>query len=154
MYSFDGFQLRRTDLGDFALAEAWTNADPDHAGKVDPLFWLRQSECDQGYVLSDSQGPLFFFKGVIIGRSMEVHIQFLPCSAEVHEFHELRFRLGNGLMKGMAWLEARMRGVVDQIFFESSSMGLIRFCEKRLGFAMTNGRLLKQITEVKNVRCQ
>jgi len=93
-------------LEDLELAVRWTAADPDHAGRVEPGFWLEQRLGRDSYMLEDAGGPLFFFKlhwwyrapeeqamhpvdGALLPslitlpwngmeRLVEIHIQFAP----------------------------------------------------------------------------
>jgi hypothetical protein len=139
-FTFGGYQLREALAQDLELARAWTAADPDHAGRVLPEFWLTNA-----WLLSDSAGPIFFFRGIrqgLGGRELEIHIQFAPGLT--------RQRLTAALMEGMAWLEANTQDV-DEIRFDSKNFSLIRFCEKRLGFTNAGGKLTKRLAaEVRN----
>jgi hypothetical protein len=130
--SFEGYQLRDAVPDDLELACNWTEADEDHAGHVDPAFWL-----ENGWLLLDADGPIFFFKGIRVQpRTLEIHVQFRP---EI-----MRERLIAALIQGMAWLELNANEI-DEICFESRHPRLIAFCEKRLGFKNSNGKLHKQL---------
>ncbi|MGA9668403.1 MAG: hypothetical protein WBQ94_04300 [Terracidiphilus sp.] len=146
-FAFDGYTLRLAEPEDLALARAWTEADRDHAGRVAPEFWVEQKELEQGYLLSDGEGPLYFFKGIVrhraAGTVLEVNIQFPPYVGSVYARYMLRKRIGEGLVDGMGWLEEKMRGVVDEVRFESSDAALMDFCVRRLGFEETGGILRK-----------
>jgi hypothetical protein len=143
-YEFSGYTLRPAeDVGAaIVLATEWTKADPDHAGRVSPTFWILD-----GYLLSDSEGPLFFFKGLLLtGWGMEVHLQFPPYDNRAMK-HRLRHRISQGLIEGTEWLEKKMMaGGIRYITFESKSPALIRFCEKRLGFTHEAGKLRKSLS--------
>jgi hypothetical protein len=143
-YQFKGYQLRRSSLVDLPLAKEWTKADLDHAGKVDPGFWLGQSARAQSFLLSDSDGPVFFFKGIVAGKSLEVHVQFPP-EGDPAMRNMRRRRISQGLIDGLEWLEGRMRGAVEEVIFESTTPALIRFSERHLGFRQSGGRLRKRI---------
>lgn len=143
-FQFKGYRLKPASLVDLPLAKAWTKADPDHAGKVDPGFWLGQSARTQSYLLIDADGPVFFFKGSVAGKSLEVHVQFPPDDdAAMH--HLRRRRISQGLIEGLTWLEGHMRYAVDEIVFESTTPALIRFCQRHLGFTHEGGRLRKKL---------
>jgi hypothetical protein len=130
-------------LSDYALALDWTEADPDHAGKVDPQFWLEQGEGKDAYLFSDDKGPLFFFKMVIAtGSAVEIHIQFPPNRNSAHQ----RQRIARGLLQGIAWLERVLAHCqIREMFFDSINSSLIGFSIKRLGFQFIGGKLRKMV---------
>jgi hypothetical protein len=139
-YQFSGYTLRPCGAQDVALATRWTEADPDHAGRVSPSFWVVN-----GYLLSDSEGPIFFFKGALRGVGLEVHLQFPPYDNPAMK-HRLRHRISQGLIEGTEWLEKKMAGKICYITFESKTPALIRFCEKRMGFTHEAGKLRKSLS--------
>jgi len=147
MFQFKGYRLRPALLGDLALAQQWTAADPDHAGRVDPKSWITQSELTQSYILEDAEGPIFFFKGELELQwpRIVVHIQFPP-DDRPNFHHRRRQRVSQGLIEGLAWLEERMAGAVNEIVFESSTPALVRFSIRHLGFKLEDGKLRKPIT--------
>jgi hypothetical protein len=80
---FSGYTLRPAGEADRRLAEQWTSRDLDHAGKIDPGFWLEQRPGMDSVVMEDSQGPVFFFKTQLLTTKDEritaqVFIQFMP----------------------------------------------------------------------------
>jgi hypothetical protein len=148
-------------LWDFRLAKEWTNADPDHAGRVPPGFWTEQTPTRDSYLVTDHTGPLMFFKTIVIHGptehwkffarpepstiSIELHMQFAP-RGEGAAAAEMRDRIAAALMAGLPWLEQVFKQKsVDEIFFDTRSPALIRFCVKRLGFKLDGRRLRKQI---------
>jgi hypothetical protein len=150
-WEFDGYRLRATIASDLGLAAEWTAADAAHAG-LDPMFWLEQGPSKQSYLLFDDEGPVFFFKGILamvahLGGTqiLEVYIQFPPFATAAHEVHAYKTRIARALAGGTEWLAGRMRGVVDEFVFETSSPSLKHFCERRLDFEMRDGRLRKRI---------
>ena len=157
---FSGYTLRPAGEADRRLAEQWTARDEDHAGKIDPGFWLEQRLGMDSVVVEDSQGPVFFFKTCLliekitdqrplpiqlVGLSQktidevrpwseriaaEVFIQFMPCATE-----EDRERTRQALIEGMAWLAPVLeQSGAEEMFFDSRQPKLIAFCQKRLGF--------------------
>jgi hypothetical protein len=141
-WEFDGYRLRATLASDLELAREWTEADRAHAG-LDPAFWLEQGPTKQSYLLHDEDGPVFFFKGVLAGRTLEVFIQFPAPAAAITEM-----LLSKALAAGTRWLAERMRGVVDEFTFETKSPSLKRFCERRLNFEERDGKMRKRIGEL------
>ena len=140
-WEFDGYQLRATVASDLELATEWTTADKYHAG-LDPAFWLEQGPTKQSYLLYDESGPVFFFKGVLTGRALEVFIQFPAPGTAANEVV-----LSKALAAGTMWLANRMRGVVDEFTFETESPSLKRFCERRLHFEERDGKMRRRIDE-------
>lgn len=136
---------------DRLLAKQWTEADPDHCGRVKPEFWLEQDFDIDSYLLLDAEGPLFFWKGIIrldellsrpSARVIEMHIQFPPAM----DSRELRARIREGLVEGLHWLEQILhQAKVLEIYFDSTNPVLIYFCENRLGFTREGLRLRKRL---------
>jgi hypothetical protein len=157
---FSGYTLRPAGEADRRLAEQWTARDEDHAGKIDPGFWLEQQPGIDSVVVEDSQGPVFFFKTCLLiekipGRAplpvqlvglsqatldevrplseriaAEVFIQFMPCTTD-----EDRERTRQALIEGTAWLAPVLeQSGAEEMFFDSRQPKLIAFCQKRLGF--------------------
>ena len=166
-FEFNGFTLRVATADDLPLAQAWTDADPDHRG-MDAHFWIEQKPGTNSMMLEDAIGPIFFFKmervvppgaagiemplrsestvQINLGRALELHIQFAPGD------HGLKLRTMQGLSKGMGWLEKNLAEQgYDALFFTSKNPRLITFCECRLEFtaiSWANGetRLKRYIT--------
>ena len=139
-FEFSGFTLRVATADDLPLAQAWTDADPDHRG-MDAGFWIEQKPGTNSMILEDALGPIFFFKMAKCGPlSLELHIQFSPGD------RGLKLRTMQGLSKGMAWLEKNLAEQgYDALFFTSKSPHLIAFCECRLEFtaiSLKNGEAL------------
>jgi hypothetical protein len=134
-FKFGEFFLRPAGEQDRALAERWTAADPDHAGVIDPNFWLENKLGRDGFLLSDASGPVFFFKMHIYSRFtlpapkklvldngkvaaldeeernllnvVQVFIQFPPWDYDCGPDLRLtlRGRVSKGLAEGCEWLE-------------------------------------------------
>jgi hypothetical protein len=145
-FAFGGFCLRSATRADLPLAVSWTAADPDHAGRVDPEFWVEGNPGQESYLLSDQIGPLFFFKMCLYEkpdaeRLVEAHIQFAPRRSP-----EDILRTREGLEKGFSWLEMvlRSRGIAE-LFFHSKERTLIAFCVKHLKFARERDYLRKRL---------
>jgi hypothetical protein len=150
---FDGYLLEPAEFKHKALAESWTAWDKDHAGRVDPRFWLEQDERTDSYLVSDAAGPVLFFKVIVMGikqfesdpfpswKHAELHMQFMPaaCGADHN-------RIADALFKGYPWLELILIGAgVSEIYFDSRSPGLVAFTTKRMGFTQEGGRLRKRL---------
>ena len=134
-YRFGKYTLRRTTEDDYELARAWIMADPSHAGRTPPKFFLTQSKGIESYVLEDPEGPVFFFR---MTRAVRIDIQFAP-----DEEHE---RTREGLIRGLDWLSTVLaeKGI-RQLIFESVNLPLIRMAEKRLGFHRSHDELVKDL---------
>jgi hypothetical protein len=149
VHKFDEFELRMAGPENLELATRWTNADPDHAGRVKPEFWIEQSRRAESWLLRDRLGPIFFFKAVKLeGNILEVHVQFAPPPpAGFAEWEQIRHRsrISRALIRGMQWLEQRVSGF-EEIRFESQSPLLIHFCQNHLGFSRRGKLLYKRLS--------
>lgn len=93
-------------------------------------------------------------------EAVELHIQFGanegervfdPCLTRTVSYREAmametikRERTVAGLVRGIEWLELALSGAgVPALFFNSENPHLVRFSEKRLGFAQEGSKLLK-----------
>jgi hypothetical protein len=151
-HQFSRYVLIPAEQRHLHLARAWTLADPDHAGRVRPEFWIEQGEGCEAWLLTDEEGPVYFFKAVHFHPDIEVHIQFPPYPAALaitSQIHH-RNRMALALVEGMRWLEQTARSV-REIRFESRDPKLIRFAENHLGFNNEGGRLSKRL-EAASVR--
>lgn len=153
-FTFGPYTLRPAGKfdADRKLAEEWTSADRDHAGRVDPVFWLEQKLGRDSYILQDKTGPLFFFKLIQPAlpedrfNACEVHIQFPPHPGQPEKQPLQRERLAIALHEGLQWLERVLIGNnIGEIFFDSTSDPLVAFCIKRLGFQLVDGKLRKRL---------
>lgn len=157
---FSAYTLRPAGEEDRRLAEQWTAWDDDHAGKIDPGFWLEQRPGIDSVVVEDSRGPVFFFKTCLliekitdqsplpiqlVGLSQktieevrpqimkiiaQVFIQFMPCTTD-----EDRARTRQALIEGTAWLAPVLeQSGAEEMFFDTRQLKLSAFCQKRLGF--------------------
>jgi len=148
-FRFSEFTLRPAGAiaTDALLAKQWTEADPWH-NTVQPSFWIEQGQHCDSYILYDKDGPVFFWKGVLISpRSMEMHIQFPPRPANAQERRRLRGRVALGLIVGLKWLEGILFATgVKEIYFDSFSDDLIVFCVNRLDFVQDGPLLRKRLS--------
>lgn len=149
-HRFANYLLRMTGPEDLKLATEWTAADADHAGRVDPRFWLERDAHGESWLLHDAEGPLFFFKAVRFesqGQNiLELHVQFSPVPEPIdpwtHRHH--RVRTARALVDGTQWLERTVQAF-HEMWFDSNNPVLIHFCEKHLGFTRKGGRLFKKL---------
>lgn len=143
-----GFSLVPVGFEHKTMAENWNAWDPDHAGHVDPRFWLEQADNLDSYLASDAIGPVLFFKVIMIPKKeppskvAEIHMQFMPQNTQGD--HE---RIRAMLLAGSPWLEELLLGAgVTEINFDSTSPALVAFSTKRLGFlTQGDGTLRKRL---------
>jgi hypothetical protein len=139
-FRFQGFTLRPAIDSDLEIAKAWTEADPDHRGITKPEFWLENVGNANSFLLEDAFGPVFLFRMDVKGNEVAAHIQFPPDEPAT------RRRVMQGLTLGFAWLEKILSGQrYKTLFFNSTSIPLINFCQKRLGFTWDGRRLEKAL---------
>jgi hypothetical protein len=149
-FRFGQYVLRPAGtIRDLQIARAWTKADPEHAGRVVPGFWLEQTYSRSSWIVVDHFGPLLFFKIILYtqkptdpGNSWmgaELHMQFAPA-----ESADMRERVRQALTEGLPWVERVLtQNGVSRIFFDSNNPMLVRFSVKRLGFTAEGSRLSK-----------
>lgn len=134
-FTFGQYELRPATAEDADLAHEWTAADPAHAGIISPRFWLEQDRGVDCYLLSDAEGPLFFFR---MQRAARLFIQFSPTATAQ--------RTRQGLEEGMKWLNMALATVsVTEILFDSASKLLRRFVTGKLGFRPQPESLSKSV---------
>ena len=101
-------------------------------------FWLRQGKGEEAWLLEDDDGPVFFFH---MQQSVRALVQFGPARTK-----EQRERTQVALMAGMNWLGALLGSIgKHELIFDSQSLPLKLFCEKRLGFERTPDMLTKKL---------
>lgn len=150
-YRFFGFLLRPAGAmaTDGQLARQWTEADPWHCATTDPDFWLEQGVSCDSYILFDNEGPVFFWKGVLLPhRTMEMHIQFPPFPKEDRAGrHHLRHRIRAGMIVGLRWLENMLAvSGVEEVYFDTVNPTLAEFATLHLKFVHDGQRLTKRLT--------
>src|SRR4051812_21095854 len=127
MYKFSEYTLRPVTLEDREHAAQWIAADPDHAGRVSPDFFVNPEPEAECFLLQDKWGePIFYFK---MERAVRLHIQFGPTANK-----DDRLRTMAALEAGLNWLErSSAKAGIRQIIFSSTFAPLVRFCQKHLG---------------------
>lgn len=154
---FGKYKLFAAEPSDYATAKAWTDADPFHAGRVDPSFWLKRAPGIESYLLYDETGPVYFARlqriyhehaepspdekliPPVIYAGLELHIQFAPPSqVSTH-------RTAQALNDGLEWLIKTL--TTDDrtalMRFDSQHSRLTAFACERLGFVEQDGHLIK-----------
>lgn len=139
--------VKKCQLCDMRLAEAWTAADSHHRDTTLPIFWLDQRLGTESYVMEDSAGPILFFKMVRQpGQTVEMHVQFPPLPESATGRAESRYRVVHALMLGFEWLErVLILREIKSLSFICDTPQLKRFCEKRLGFTQDHGTRLRKV---------
>lgn len=96
-------------------------ADPDHAGKVEPDFFIKAARGAESFAIGHKDGNVIMY--VRCENVMRLHIQFVDGE-----------RAAAALVMGLEWLKskARERGF-RELVYDSVTKKLIHFFE-RLGF--------------------
>ncbi len=139
VFQFDGYTLRQTTERDRALLDGWIAADPFHAGRVLPDFFLKNLPGEDSWALEDSSGHVvFYFKTQTATR---IHIQFGPAESDAE-----RDRNRIAMTKGLAWLENVLSANnFREILFESQNRPLRILATHGLGFTASRGELSRAI---------
>ena len=136
-YTFGPYQLRPATPEDEELARAATAADPEHAGIISPTFWLEQDRGVDCYVLTDAEGPVFFFR---MQRVARLFIQFMPGVTPA--------RNRKVLTEGMGWLDVALRAAsVTELIFDSTSRLLRLFVSGKLQFRPKHNTLSRPVCD-------
>lgn len=160
-FVFDEYLLRPAGPKDLALAEDWTEADDWHRANTPARFWLQQGRGVDSWLLKDKDGPIYFARLKMIdlkagdpgpaevlydtegaGRCVRLDVQFMPAKSR-----EAAIRIRAGIQKGLAWLLPKLEQAgVSELYFDSKSETLIRFCVIHLGFEQQGERLRKMLS--------
>lgn len=153
MFRFSDYTLRPVTLEDREHAAQWIAADPEHAGRVAPEFFVPEPEIKDGrkesnpreecFLLQDKWGaPIFYFK---MERAVRIHIQFGPTTTK-----DDRLRTMAALEAGLEWLSrSSAKAGIRQIIFSSTFAPLVRFCRKHLGFRESASELLRGVSIIR-----
>lgn len=125
-FEFYGYLVRTTTQSDASLAEDFT-----HRG--DPLFWLKQEDGRESFLVSHRGDLVGFFQAEHIPKrrgQARLHFQHFPtCSVKV---------ILRGLLKLVPLIEKALalRGV-RAVFFTSRSPSMSQFMSDNLGYTRT-----------------
>jgi hypothetical protein len=138
-FHFDGYTLRLTEERDRPLLTTWIAADPNHAGRVLPDFFLRNPPGEDCWALEDVAGHVvFYFK---TQTAVRLHIQFGPAETEAE-----RAVNREAMLCGMRWLETRLcANNFREMVFQSDNRILRIFATHELGFREARGELTHAI---------
>jgi hypothetical protein len=113
--------------------EEWIAADPDHAGRCKPEFWLAPENKVRQFMIQDEQGDLFCVRAENILR---LHIQFSPDRKRTAKaIEEFTPTIASG---------AKREGY-KQLIFESVFQPLIHFLNKR-GFRASKDEFIYDLS--------
>jgi hypothetical protein len=148
-FTMQGITVRsasRNDLYSRNLAATWTAADPDHRDTTRPEFWFDHSPMTECYLLEDEHGVILFLRIDTKRDTVTLHVQFPPELTDATEAASQRERTMDCLSRIFTLVEKvlALRGIT-RVCFTSKRPGLIRYCEKRLGFIRDGDLLVKQI---------
>ena len=122
-------KFRPVTLEDWPEVQAWIDADPGHAGKMDAGFFLTPGRCYSLYAVGDELGTVMYIRQENSGPyRMRAHIQFGPDRKRVMR----AFREGFPLVAD----DARKRGF-RSILFDSSSPALVKWMLMEFKFNCT-----------------
>ena len=111
---------------DLEQISEWIAADPDHAGRCPPEYWLTGAEGSMlSFCLMDDKGPLAYIRLDKDGDLTRLHTQFAP------EEVVSKRRLIIGMLKAfeifIPYLKTQSKGII----FNSISPLLIAFMKKQ-----------------------
>lgn len=116
---------------DIPQIKEWIEADPDHAGKVEPVWWLTGMS-HLSFGLEDEKGPVLYGRVDKEEDVARLHIQFAP------QHQVSRRRVARGILKGLPVLLEYLKKEFKAVLFESRSPELVGFM-KNMGFEHYEG---------------
>jgi len=122
-----------TVITDLDQIRDWIAEDLDHQNRIPAEWWLTGQDCLAAFCVSDSKGPVAFFRLDKEDDLARIHIQFGP-ESEVG-----RLRTAKALLKVFPCITGLMEtNGFKGIVFESTNSALIKFFDK-LGFKPLQG---------------
>lgn len=110
----------------------WIAADPDHAGKSTPDFWIQDTDGIKCFAIQDALGDIFFVR---CENVMRLHIQFAPQNE--------KRRTARAIDEFTTMIAAGAKANrYKQLIFESVFQPLIDFLAKRGFRASKNEQVL------------
>jgi hypothetical protein len=139
VFTFGEYTLRRIQESDRELVSQWIAADPHHAGRVLPDFFLRNIDGEDSWAVEDGEGyVVFYFK---TQTAVRLHIQFAPGEEKGD-----RDRNRKALTEGLDWLEEQLgRNRFREMCFDTPNPILSIFARRDLGFSSVKGELSRPI---------
>lgn len=135
-FNFDGYTVRPVTPKDREYIDLLIQADPWHRDKMTADFFLSLKPGEDAWALEDAQGEIvFYFKTTVAAR---IDIQFAPIP---------RRETMLGLMRGLAWLEARLvSNRFRELFFDPQGPELAEFAKRRMGFVEAQPTLVRNLS--------
>jgi hypothetical protein len=141
---FDGYYVRPCGERDREYLEDLIENDPWHRDKMTADEFLNLMPGEQAFVVENEQGfAMLYFK---TATAVRLTLQFVTTRNA-----EDRARNRGLLMKGMEWLEGRLRGRFREIITETDGPALTMMVKKRLGFQEVKNQLSRLIPPVPTV---
>lgn len=139
-FTFDNYTVRPVERRDASYIKELIAGDPYHRDKMTAEFFLKLKPGEDAWALEDRQGKIiFYFKTTVAAR---IDIQFTPISK-----HETMY----GLMRGLAWLEARLvNNRFRELFFDPQGPELAEFAKRRLGFVEAEPVLVRPLMRLED----
>lgn len=122
------------------------DADPFHAGRVLPDFFLRLHPGEGAWAMEDEWERVVLY--LKIENAVRLHIQFGASSTAPD-----RERNRDALATGVEWLERRLsENSFREMVFDASNPVLARSAQKRLGFVEASADLRRGIPPIDELR--
>lgn len=142
-FVFDGYLVRPVTEQDRPFLEMQIKADEYHREWMDADFFLKCKPGEDAWALEDQTGRvIFYWKTQVAAR---IFIQFTA-----GQEWETKFRNLDALLKGLAWLEAKLTyNNFREIIFDTQNPPLERFAKNRLGFVQSAPTLKKMLDTIR-----
>lgn len=128
VFTFDGYTVRPVSERDRVYLDLLITADPYHADRMTPDFFLDLGPGEDAWAMEDEDHRIvFYFKTATVVR---VAIQFADWGS-----HRARNRNQRALTKGLRWIENLLRqNRFTEMIFDSEGPELRQFAGRRMGF--------------------
>lgn len=129
IFTFDGYTVRPVAERDRTYLDLLITADPYHADRMTPDFFLDLGPGEDAWAMEDEEHRIvFYFKTATVVR---VAIQFADWGT-----HSARNRNQRALTRGLRWIENLLRqNRFTEMIFDSEGPELRAFSRRRMGFA-------------------
>lgn len=133
------YRLRPVTEQDRPLLQLWIDADPFHAGRVLPDFFLRLQPGEGAWAFEDAMERVVFY--LKTQNAARLHIQFGPSRTA-----DDRERNREALLLGVEWLERQLAAnLFHEMVFDSVNPALMRHAKRRLAFQDVPGEMRRVI---------
>ena len=138
-FHFDSYMVRPMGEQDRTYLDTLIEADAYHKGRMTPDYFLHLVPGEDAWAIEDEHGCIvFYFKTQTACR---ISLLFAEAETAID-----KHRNRDGLLRGLAWIEAMLRqNHFREILFDTEGPELRAMAKRRMGFRETSGDLTRTI---------